>query len=259
MSQNLDYFNFVIYPDYFNRYDLINPSYDYDIKQFLQNKIGLIILFTTPKLPDFYEILTRGDGSCFYYSLEKINSELHIKRKMNYLINELKDVFKNNKNINIENYLPIPPKTIDDCIKNLEKDNSINNNIKIRIKNYYNNYINNHIGLGLELYDVMNEIKEFKLNVFIHILPLPQQKLDWIIKNMGFTEEEIEFYDFKLQKDIKIYGDDDNSNSQYKDQFIHILLRREHYSRLVEKNKFNEIQKFCKDNNFSLKIIDLPD
>ena len=141
MSQNLDYFNFVIYPDYFNRYDLINPSYDYDIKQFLQNKNGLIILFTTPKLPDFYEILTRGDGSCFYYSLEKINSELHIKRKMNYLINELKDVFKNNKNINIENYLPIPPKTIDDCSKNLEKDNSINNNTRIRIKNYYNNYM----------------------------------------------------------------------------------------------------------------------
>ena len=55
MSQNLDYFNFVIYPDYFNRYDLINPSYDYDIKQFLQNKNGLIILFTTPKLPDFKE------------------------------------------------------------------------------------------------------------------------------------------------------------------------------------------------------------
>ena len=102
----------------------------------------------------------------------------------------------------------------------------------------------------------MKEIKEFKLDVFIHILPLPQKNLDYIIKNMGFTEEEIEFYDFKLQKDIKIYKDD---NNQTQNQFIHILLRREHYSRLIEKNKLNEIQQFCKDNDFSLKIINLPD
>ena len=256
MSLNIDYFNFVIYQDDFKKYDLINPTYEYDIKQFIGNKNGLIILFATPKLSDFYEILTKGDGSCFYYALEKINSEPHIKRKMNYLKSEFKDVFKNDKNINIENYLPISPKTIDDCIKNIENDNSINNNIKTRIKNYYNNYINNHIGLGIELNDVMKEIKEFKLDVFIHILPLPQKKLDYIIKNMGFTEEEIEFYDFKLQKDIKIYKDD---NNQTQNQFIHILLRREHYSRLIEKNKLNEIQQFCQDNDFSLKIINLPD
>ena len=114
MSSIPNLFNFVIYPDYFNKYDFLNPSYEYDIKQYIGNKNGLIVLFTTPKLPDFYEILTRGDGSCFYYSLEKVNSEFHLQRKLNYLKSELKDVFKTDKNINIENYLPIPPKTIND-------------------------------------------------------------------------------------------------------------------------------------------------
>jgi len=256
MSSLPNLFNFVIYPDYFNKYDFLNPSYEYDIKQYIGNKNGLIVLFTTPKLQDFYEILTRGDGSCFYYSLEKVNSEFHLQRKLNYLKSELKDIFKTDKNINIENYLPIPPKTINDCICEIEKNNSISINIKDRIKCYYNNYINNHIGLGLELYDAMKEIREFKLDVFIHVLPLPQKKLDWIIKNMNFSEEEIEFYDYKLQKDIKIFKEE---NIQSPDQIIHILLRREHYSRLIGKNKLNEIKKFCDENNFELKIIDLPD
>ena len=256
MSSDINFFNFVIYPDYFDKYDFLNPSYDYDIKQYIEDKKGIIILFTTPKLPDFYEILTRGDGSCFYYALEKINCEFHIQRKLQYLKSDLKDVFKNDENINIEKYLPIPPRTINDCIKDLENDNSLSNNIKERIKAYYRNYINNHIGLGLELYDAMKEIREFKLDVFIHVLPLPQKKLDWIIKNMNFSEEEIEFYDFKLWKDIKIFKED---NIQSPNQIIHILLRREHYSRLIGKSKLTEVQKFCEDNNFILKIIDLPD
>jgi hypothetical protein len=256
MSSLPNLFNFVIYPDYFNKYDFLNPSYEYDIKQYIGNKNGLIVLFTTPKLPDFYEILTRGDGSCFYYSLEKVNSEFHLQRKLNYLKSELKDVFKTDKNINIENYLPIPPKTINDCICEIEKNNSISIDIKDRIKCYYNNYINNHIGFGLELYDVMKEIREFKLNVFIHILPLPQKQLDYIIKNMNFSEEEIEFYDYKLQKDIKMFKED---NSISNEQIIHILLRREHYSRLVQKDKLMKIKNFCDENNFELKIIDLPD
>ena len=256
MSTPINYYNFVIYPDYLQKYDFQNPSYEHDIKQYFNNKKGLIVLFTTPKLPDFYEILTRGDGSCFYYSLEKVDCDFHIKRKLNYLKSELKDVFKDNKEINIDNYLPIPPKTIDDCIKDIENNNSLNNNIKERIKLYYNNYNNNHIGFGLELYDVMNEIREMKLNVFIHILPLPQKKLEYIIKNMNFSEEEIEFYDFKLQKDIKIFKDE---NIKKPEDIIHILLRREHYSRLVDKCKLNDIKNFCDENNFELKIIDLPD
>ena len=252
MSSSINYYNFVIYPDYFNKYDFENPSYGYDIKQYIKNQKGLIVLFTTPKLPDFYEILTRGDGSCFYYSIEKINSTQHIQRKLHVLQSGLKDVFKKDNNINIENYLPNQTKTINDCIKNIENDNSVNDNIKERIKCYYNNYINNHIGLGLELYDVMKEIREFKLNVFIHVLPLPQKQLDYIIKNMNFSEEEIEFYDYKLQKDIKMFKDD---NSISKEEIIHIMLRREHYSRLVQKNKLMEIEKFCEENNFELKII----
>ena len=245
----------MIYPDYFKKYDIHNPSYGYDIKKYIENKKGIIVLFTTPKLPDFYEILTLGDGSCFYYSIEKINCEFHIQRKLNYLKSELKDIFKNDENF-IKKYLPIPPETINDCIKYIETDASINDSIKERIKRYYNNYINNHIGLGLELYDVMKEIREFKLKVFIHVLPLPQEKLDWIKKNMNFSEEEIEFYDYKLQKDIKMFKENDIKS---KDEIIHIMLRREHYSRLIEKYKLSDIKKFCEDNDFELKIIDLPD
>ena len=189
MSSSINYYNFVIYPDYFNKYDFETPSYGYDIKQYINNKKGLLVLLTTPKLPDFYEILTRGDGSCFYYSLEKINSEHHIERKLHYLKSELKDVFKNDKKINIDNYLPTKIKSIYDCIKNIEEDISINDNIKERIKCYYNNYINNHIGLGLELYEVMKEIREFNLNVFIHILPLPQKQLDYIKRIVPHNKE----------------------------------------------------------------------
>ena len=149
---SINYFNFIIYPDYFEKYSLENPSYGYDIKQYInKNKNGLIILFTTPKLSNFYEVLTLGDGSCFYYSIEKINSKFHLERKLNYLKAELKDIFKNDQKT-IEYYLPLFPKTINDCIKNLEENNNIEKKVKERILRAYKGYENNEIGLGIELY-----------------------------------------------------------------------------------------------------------
>jgi hypothetical protein len=252
---SINYLNFVIYPDYFDKFSLENPAYDYDIKSYIKNNNGLMILFTTPKLPNFYEILTLGDGSCFYYSIEKINCKFHLERKLKYLKSELKDIFKNNREI-IDNYLPIPPKTINDCLNDLEKNNSIENNIKERIKSAYKGYIYNHIGLGIELYDAMKELREFKMNTMIHVLPLPQKKLKWIMEQMNFSEEEIEFYDYKLEKDIKIFKEEDLKPT---DEIIHILLRREHYSRLIEKSKFVFLKEFCLKNNIQLEIINLPD
>ena len=40
MSSNIDYFNFVIYQDDFKKYDLINPSYEYDINNLQEIKMG---------------------------------------------------------------------------------------------------------------------------------------------------------------------------------------------------------------------------
>ena len=253
---SINYFNFVIYPEYFNKFNLENPSYGYDIKEFMKNnKNGLIVLFETPKLPNFYEILTLGNGSCFYYSIEKINCEFHLEKKMNYLRAELKDIFKNDEKL-IEYYLPIPPKTINICMTNLENDNSIDKIIKDRIKKGYRDYINNELGLGIELYDVLKELKEFKIKAFIHILPLPQKTLERIIKEMNFSEEEIEFYDYKLQKDIKLYKEEDLKSP---DEIVHILFRREHYSRLIQKIQLSSLKDFCLKNNIELKIIELPD
>ena len=252
----INYFNFVIYDDYFKKYSLENPSYGYDIKQFInKNKNGLIVLFTTPKLPNFYEILTLGDGSCFYYSIEKINCNYHLKRKYNYLKAELKDIFKNNEKI-IDNYLPNPPKTIYDYLNNIKNDNLLEQNIKERIIRGYQGYIYNQIGLGIDLYEVMEELRKFKIKALIHILPLPKQKLEWIKKEMNFTDEEIDFYDYNLQKDIKMFKEED---IKYPDEITHILLRREHYSRLIEKSKLSSLETFCIKNNIELKIIDLPD
>ena len=250
-------FNFIIYPDFFEKYSLENPSYGYDIKKYMNNnKKGLIVLFTTPKLLNFYEILTLGDGSCFYYSIEKINCKFHTERKLNYLKAELKDIFKGNQNL-IEHYLPSPPsKTIDKCLKDIENDNSIEQKIKERIIRAYKGYINNEIGLGIELYDVMKELREFKIKALIHILPLPQKKLEWIMKEMNFSEEEIEFYDYKLEKEIKMFKDEDIKSP---DEIMHIMLRREHYSRLIEKSQFPFLEDFCVKNNIELKIIGLPD
>ena len=252
----INYFNFVIFPDFFNRFDLENPSYGYDIKTFFKNdKDGLIVLFTTPQLPDFYEILTYGDGSCFYYSIEKINCEYHLKRKIKYLQNELKDIFKNNE-ILIEKFLPRFPKTIEDYLNNIESEVSIDNNIKERIKQAYKGYINNHIGLGIELYEVMKELREMNIKACIHILPLPQKKLEWIINEMHLSEEEIEFYEYKLKKDIKIYKEEELKSI---DEILHILLRRDHYSRLIEKSKIFSLEDFCLKNKIELKMINLPD
>ena len=256
---SINYFNFIIYPDFFDKYSLENPSYGYDIKKYINNiKNGLIVLFTTPKLPNFYEILTLGDGSCFYYAIEKINCKFHLERKLNYLKSELKDIFKNNddKTFNIDKYLPIPPKTINECLNNIEKDNNIEKKIKERIIRGYKGYINNQLGLGIELYDIMKELREFKIKAFIHILPLPKEKLEWIIKNMNLSEEEIEFYDYKLEKDIKMYKEKEIKSP---DEITHILFRREHYSRLITKSQFSSLEEFCKENNVELKIIDLPD
>ncbi len=257
---SINYKNFVIYPDFFDKYNLENPSYGYNIKNYFNNnKNGLIVLFTTPKLPNFYEILTLGDGSCFYYTIEKINCKFHQERKLNYLKTELKDIFKisdDNNEKEIENFLPIPPKSIEDCINDLEKNNSIEQKMKERIMRGYKGYINNELGFGIELYDIMKELREFKMKAFIHILPLPQKKLEWIIKEMNFSDEEIQFYDYKLQKDIKMFKDEDIKSS---DEIIHILFRRDHYSRLIEKSQFPSLEKFCEENNIELKIIDLPD
>jgi DNA-binding PadR family transcriptional regulator len=257
---SINYKNFIIYPDFFDKYNLENPSYGYKIKNYFNsNKSGLIVLFTTPKLPNFYEILTLGDGSCFYYTIEKINCKFHKERKLNYLKAELKDIFKisDDNNDIIEKFLPIPPKSIEDCINDLEKNNSIEQKkIKERIMRGYKGYINNELGLGIELYDIMKELREFKMKAFIHILPLPQKKLEWIIKEMNFSDEEIQFYDYKLQKDIKMFKDEDIKSS---DEIIHILFRRDHYSRLIEKSQLSCLEKFCEENNLELKIIDLPD
>ena len=253
---SINYFNFIIYPDYFEKYSLENPSYGYDIKQYInKNKNGLIILFTTPKLSNFYEVLTLGDGSCFYYSIEKINSKFHLERKLNYLKAELKDIFKNDQKT-IEYYLPLFPKTINDCIKNLEENNNIEKKVKERILRAYKGYENNEIGLGIELYEVMKELREFNIKAYIHILPLPQKKLEWIMKEMNFSEEEIEFYDYKLEKDIKMFKEEEIKTC---DEIIHIMLRRDHYSRLIEKTQFSNLEDFCSKNNVELKIIDLPD
>jgi len=252
----INYFNFVIYDDFFNKFSLENPSYGYDIKKYInKNKNGLIVLFTTPKLPNFYEILTLGDGSCFYYSIEKINCDFHLKRKYNYLKAELKDIFKNNEKT-IEKYLPNPPKTINDCLNDIKNDKLLEQNIKERIIRAYTGYVNNQIGLGIELYDVMEELRKFKIKAFIHILPLPKKKLEQIIKEMNFSAEEIEFYDYNLEKDIKMYKEEEIKSP---DEIIHIMLRREHYSRLIEKSKLSSLEAFCLKNNIELKIIDLPD
>ena len=251
----INYFNFVIYPDYFNKYNLVNPSYGINIKEKIKDNKGIIVLFTTPKLPNFYEILTLGDGSCFYYAIEKINCKFHLERKFNYLKAELNDIFKKDDKI-VKNYLPIPPKTIENCINDIRSDNLIDEKIKNRIICAYNGYINNYIGLGIELYDVMKELREFKIKAFIHILPLPKKQLDKIINEMNFSEEEIDFYDFKLEKDIKMYKEEDIKSP---DEIVHILLRRDHYSRLIEKSKFPHLEKFCQNNNIQIEIIDLPD
>ena len=76
------------------------------------------------------------------------------------------------------------------------------------------------------------------------------------MEQMNFSEEEIEFYDYKLEKDIKIFKEEDLKPT---DEIIHILLRREHYSRLIEKSKFVFLKEFCIKNNIQLEIINLPD
>ena len=53
-----------------------------------------------------------------------------------------------------------------------------------------------------------------------------------------------------------MFKDEDIKSS---DEIIHILFRRDHYSRLIEKSQFQSLEKFCEENNIELKIIDLPD
>ena len=102
----------------------------------------------------------------------------------------------------------------------------------------------------------MKELREMKIKAFIHILPLPKKKLEWIINEMNLSEEDINLYDYKLQKDIKMYKEEELKTN---DEILHILLRREHYSRLIEKQKISFLENFCRKNKIELKIIDLPD
>ena len=73
---------------------------------------------------------------------------------------------------------------------------------------------------------------------------------------MNFSEEEIDFYDYRLEKDIKMFKEEEIKSP---DEIIHILLRRDHYSRLIDKKHFHFLETFCLKNNIELKIIDLPD
>ena len=237
------------------KYDFTNPSYEINFKdKIIKDKF--IVLFECKLLPDFFEILTKGDGSCFYYSINQINNINHLKRKLKLLKINLKNIFHSNDDNIIKKYYEDIENNIDKKINYVKNSNEFNENIKEKLLNAYFEYKYHHIGFGIDLSDALNELKELKIPSEIFILPLPIAKLNEIKKEFNLDDDDIILSEYKLQKNIKLYKKEDNIEQS---NIVYILLRRDHYSRLILKENLKLIEQYCENNNIQLLILQAPD
>ena len=237
------------------KFDFSNPSYDINLKdKIIKDKF--IVLFESNLLPDFFEILTKGDGSCFYYSINQINNINHLKRKLNLLKINLINIFHTNDENIIKKYYEDIENNIDKKINYVKTSNEFNENIKEKLINAYLEYKYHHLGFGIDLSDALTELRELKCPSEIFILPLPITKLNEIKKEFNLTDDDIIFYEYTLQKNIKLYKKEDNIE---KNDIIYIQLRRDHFSRLILKENLTLIEQFCENNNIQLLILQAPD
>lgn len=252
LSINFD--NFILYPQHFHdqAFDFDSISYGFKVKDFVQPN-GIIVLFQTPLLKNFYEILTKGNGSCFYYSIEKIDCD-SLKTKKKFILqknleNFFSEIKKPLKDVNlfVDNL-----EDIDAKIEEVKGLSSLKQEEKEKIISFYKDFKYNRIGLGIEISEAIDELKKLGKPAVIHCLPCPASQIKQMQQETGLSLEEIVENDIK-ESEIKI-NIDENSNE---DEEIHILFRRGHFSRLIDRKYFENLEKWCKVKNVTLILKNL--
>lgn len=245
---SINYSNFLIYPKDLSKeslYDFSPITYGIDIKDKIKNEFGTIVLFECPEYDNFYEILTKGDGSCFYYATETINSIKHIERKQCYLANSIFSIEKEKTKEELIELLKNRSK--EEFIQLLSKENN-----KEKCELCFKEYEYNHIGLGIEFFEAVKELEEMKIPTIIFVLPIPKNQRKKICEEFCITEEELRNNDYE-KYDTKI-GVKENTKDE---DIMYILFRRGHFSRLIPKSQFPSLQSFIHNNKASIEIIQI--
>lgn len=245
---SINYSNFLLYPKDFSKeslYDFSPITYGVEIKDKVSNEFGTIVLFDSPEYDNFYEILTKGDGSCFYYATETINSIKHIERKQCYLANSIFSIDKEKTKKEITELLKNQSK--EEIIQLLSKEDK-----KEKLELFFKEYEYNHIGLGIEFFEAVKELEDIKIPSKIIVLPIPKNQRKKICEDFCITEEELNNNDYeKYETKINI-----NENTKEED-IMYILFRRGHFSRLILKSQFPKLQSFIHNKKSSIEIIQL--
>ena len=239
--------NFLIKKDDFidNKHNFNDIYPGYELETIISSTQPNLILIENVFHPNYYEILTKGDGSCFYYAIEQINCEFHIKRKKNYFFKNA--CIKDETTIFTLNPYLIPSKNNEEIIKQVIKHkNEKEQNIILRS---YREFLNHKLGFGIYLIEAIKELEELNIKCEIHVYPMTNKQIMKAINEFGLTKEEIIQNDYGSEaQTYKINFNKQKTNNNE----IHIMLHHGHFSRLIEKDKLMSIQKWCTLNNINL-------
>jgi hypothetical protein len=263
----MNWYNFILTKsDFLTRFKFNAICYKIPVETFLKKDKNYIILFESDRFKDdqeYFEILTKGDGSCFFYTTETIGCEEHKEKLIQALKCKLRNQLEYKKVINdpfliafkefAENNKDIP------YLNNLEESIVICESLiskeplAVELKEFLLDYKYNICGFGIEKEYAYSLLNLFKIPAVIHGIPLPPISLKKIALETGIPSPLLREYDDV--KETLCFNMEGKSINDI--DVIHILSHRNHYSRLLPKSQFPQFKNWCESNNVEPMIIQI--
>lgn len=216
----LNYKNFLLFPEDVakeSHYNFSDITYDINLQDKVINNMGAIILYYSSIYDNLVELQTKGDGSCFFYATETINSLRHQKIKLNLLKVNIRNCLQQavtqdhhliildliqfakegNSSSDYNSVIMKYVIDIDWSIKEIKQlpETVINAKHKLGLIEALNAYKYNQIGFGLDLIDAVNILKDIEKLIIFHVYPMTKWQLDKIAKETQLPIDEVKTFD----------------------------------------------------------------
>jgi hypothetical protein len=262
----MEWWDFVLEKkDFSSRREFGILSYDHKIAPLLSDEKKYLVVFNSEKFKEndtfFMELLTPGDGSCFFYATQTIGSIAHKKIMLESLKSNLRDIFsqidlKGDFWISLVEFatckngdISTDIDYIDDIFSQLCQLDLIDP-IALKVKNALLDYKSNICGIGIAKEFACSLLEKSEKPTVLHVLPLSDETLEKISMETGLTISEIQKYDHP--KEIQSF------NLQLVESGFsveHILFHSGHFSRLLSRDEFNKLQSWSSINGVTILTI----